>query len=79
MQMQCKMVQLLINQDNTGAMAMNGVDDGEMGASGIVVVHTESGVGSRPGSRGVAGGADMPPAFVMGQSQSQPHLEHREY
>lgn len=72
-------VQLLINQDNPGSMSMHGMDDGEIGASGIVIVHTESANGSRPGSRSGANGADMPPAFVMGQSQSQPHLEQREY
>ena len=82
----CEQVQLMVNKDHMGGMmmGMDGMGDGEIGQGGIIVVHTEDGVvGSRPGSRGVAAGGagnnadEMLPAFVMGQSQSQPHLEQR--
>jgi hypothetical protein len=82
-------VQLMVNKDHMGGMMMDGIGmdgmrDSEIGPGGIVIVHTEGGVaGSRPGSRGIAAGGagdnagEIPPAFVMGQSQSQPHLEQR--
>lgn len=74
-------VQLLMNKGHAGGMeGLNGLADGDIGPGGIVVVHTDESLGAdRPGSRGTtaSGVADMPPAFVMGQSHSQPHLEQR--
>ena len=76
-------VQLMVNNDHNGGMMMGIDGDGEIGPGGIVVVHTEGGLGEgRPESRGAmvggqGNGEQMPPAYVMGQSQSQPHLEQR--